>query len=171
MSRWVYLKILAFIGAMLVLSLVAAVFIHERVEHEPERGIASVRSPIFEDRGDVTAQEVFSKTGIRGAARARKVIFHPEVFPTGANLPEQLIAIEPFPGHAFVLRLQASSVLGQNEGILVGQIDGDEDSKVRFEVDGSKLKGEIDNAKRSIQILYAGDGYHFIVEKTAFDQR
>ena len=183
LSRWVAFKLLGSIALLLSLSLAAAIALHVYVwpaetpslavsGSVPGQAPVEVREPaslnpqatIFEDHGTIPANLIYQKTAIDQALRAREVVFLVKNLPTGRRIPERTIDFDLFPDTHLRLHLQRSADLGVNEDILVGQVEGDQLSRVRLQVSGDRLDGRIETGSSEYRILYVGDGRHWIVE-------
>lgn len=164
MGRIVFLKILGGIAILMMLSLAAAVFWTRYAPVENDREPASMQDDrILIDQGEVAATDVYGKTAVSGALRARQVVFNS--FELGRAIQaEKTLNLDLFPDKSVRIQLQNPSKFTVNDRLLVGQIAGDPESQVRLQIAGDAMDAQIQGSRNEYRIVPMGSGVHWVIE-------
>lgn len=125
---------------------------------------------ILKHLGPLSIAEAENKTGLP-AKRARRVLFHYGNFKdavTRMNHSQQRFVLFPlFNDTILRIRLERPSSYSVNTGVYWGQVENDENSRVRLFVEGSSINATIETKGRVYKIL-AADGFgpeHVVLEE------
>jgi hypothetical protein len=137
----------------LCLTIFSAITLRQFMHADHERSPASVESgSIFEHRGYLSAAEL----GLLGSTpllRGRRTVFHETRFRNQVLAHPNQVVLNLFPDLSLVANLRAPSAYTVNEGVFVGQIEGDSDSTVRILIQNGIVDGTIE---------YRGSEYRLI---------
>lgn len=164
MGRLVFIKILGGIALLMIMSLVTAVLWMQHGPKDSSREPASLNGDgVFSDQGEIPVSEVFAKTAVSDAIRARKIVFNQ--FELGRILQaDKPLDLELFPDKSVRIQLQNPSKYSVNDRLLVGQVAGDPESRVRLQIARDSMDGRIEGSRGDFRIVPMGDGVHWVIE-------
>jgi hypothetical protein len=147
----------------------------ERRHHE-DRGAQRWSKPLFssvskshEDHGSMKL-EASSRTGI-SAKRARKVLFHyPALKPSRRE--GRVLRLALFSDFSPEIEFLAPGLGKANHQVFTGVIKGDPGSRVDLHATHQHISGTILTASgREYRIVYAGGGFHYVIEVDSSSRR
>lgn len=125
---------------------------------------------IFSHAGPLTPSEAERMTGLP-AKRARRVLFQFNNFRNAVtkmtNAGQRFVELPLFNDVVLRVRLERPSSYSVNTGVYWGQVENDENSRVRLFVEGSSMNATIETKGRVYKIL-AADGFgpeHVVLEE------
>ncbi len=163
--NWIGIKLVLLSVGFLALTIIAALCVRNWNVDSSMRGPASLGpQAIFEHRGALSASEL-GMLGSTVLTRGRKVVFHDDLFRNEyAHRQGFVVSLNLFPDTTLSVKFQPPSVYQVNQDIFVGQVEGDDDSAVRFLILNHVLDGTITTHGREYRVIDAGNGLHDITE-------
>jgi hypothetical protein len=166
MSRRVQLglKLALTSAGFLCLTVLAALGLRGFLQSDQDRSPASIEGgSVFEHRGNLSATEL----GLLGSTpliRGRRVVFHDVQFRNLALTAPNQVVLNLFPDLSMTAQMQSPSVYSVNDGLYVGQIQGDSESSVRILIQNGIVDGTIETGGNEYRIIDAANGQSIITQ-------
>ena len=158
------LKLALTSAGFLCLTIVSALALREFMSVNQDRSPASVESgSIFEHRGNLSATEL-GLLGSTPLVRGRRTQFHDAQFRNQVLQHPDHVILNLFPDLILIAQMQAPSTYTVNEGVFVGQIEGDSESTVRILIQNGIVDGTIDYRGSKYRIIDGANGQAIVTQ-------